>query len=68
MGIDVMTSGNHIWDQKDIMPYMEKTKNLIRPYNYPQKTPGKGLCLFRTKQGGDILIINLMGRVFYGST
>ncbi|CAO5675065.1 MAG: 2',3'-cyclic-nucleotide 2'-phosphodiesterase [Holosporales bacterium] len=64
LGIDVMTSGNHIWDQKDIMPYAEKKEHFLRPYNYPLKTPGKGLTIFKTPMGKSILVINLMGRTF----
>ncbi|MBP9752891.1 MAG: TIGR00282 family metallophosphoesterase [Proteobacteria bacterium] len=64
LGIDVMTSGNHIWDQKDIMPYADRKEHFLRPYNFPPKTPGKGLTLFKISTGQNILVINLMGRTF----
>ena len=57
-GVDVITSGNHIWDQKEIIPYMDSGIPLIRPANYPD-APGSG-CFVT----GDLLVVNLMGRVF----
>lgn len=63
LGVHVLTTGNHVWDKKEIIPYMEQ-KPVIRPINYPPKTPGRGHFLFQTQQGQDILIINAMGRVF----
>jgi metallophosphoesterase (TIGR00282 family) len=58
-GIDVLTSGNHIWAQKDIIEQMNSTLPLIRPLNYPPGVPGKGYIIL-----GDIMVVNLMGRVF----
>jgi metallophosphoesterase (TIGR00282 family) len=58
-GIDVLTSGNHIWAQKDIIEQMNGTLPLIRPLNYPPGVPGKGYIIL-----GDIMVVNLMGRVF----
>ena len=46
IGIDVISSGNHIWDQETIIPYIAKQKKLLRPLNYPEKTPGKGFGSF----------------------
>lgn len=63
-GIHVLTTGNHVWDQKDIMSYADKTQNFLRPLNYPLKTPGRGYTLFKLQNGQQILVINLMGRVF----
>ena len=62
-GIDVMTSGNHIFDKTEIIPYIAKNPRLLRPANYPPTTPGKGL--FVGEVGGHrIAVLNLLGRVF----
>ena len=63
-GVDVITSGNHIWDQKDTLIYIERETRLLRPANYPKGTPGKGSFLYKAKNGEQILVINIMGRVF----
>lgn len=62
-GIDLMTSGNHIFDKQDIIPYIEKNNRLLRPANYPPSTPGKGLFIGEIK-GHKIAVLNLLGRVF----
>ena len=62
-GIDCMTSGNHIWDKKDIYEYINEAENLVRPINYPKGTPGKGSQVFEFK-GFKIGVINVLGRVF----
>jgi metallophosphoesterase (TIGR00282 family) len=61
-GIDVLTSGNHIWYHKEIFPYL-KEKPVIRPLNYPPGTPGEGYTIFQTHGGQKIAILNVMGRV-----
>ena len=62
-GIDLMTSGNHIFDKHEIIPYLEKNPRLLRPANYPPGTPGSGL--FVGEIGGHkIAVLNLLGRVF----
>jgi len=62
-GVDLMTSGNHIFDKGEIIPYIEKNPRLIRPANYPPGTPGKGL--FVGEVGGyKIAVMNFLGRVF----
>ena len=58
-GIDVLTSGNHIWDQKDIIPLLATDAPILRPANYPDAAPGRGVCSF-----GPLTVINLMGRTF----
>lgn len=58
-GVDVITSGNHIWDQKDIIPYLDGEAPVLRPANYPKGVPGRGLVRF-----GDLTVVNLMGRTF----
>lgn len=62
-GIDCFTSGNHIWDKKDIMEYINDAKNLIRPINYPEGTMGIGSQVFDVK-GQKLAVINALGRVF----
>lgn len=62
-GINCMTSGNHIWDKKDIYEYIETADNLIRPINYPTGTPGKGSASFEI-EGHKLAVINALGRVF----
>jgi len=64
MGMDLLTSGNHIWKHKDIIPYLEDTDRLIRPANYPPGTPGRGYMLLETALGEKVAVINLEGRVF----
>ncbi|CCY62670.1 MAG: YmdB family metallophosphoesterase [Candidatus Gastranaerophilaceae bacterium] len=63
-GIDCMTSGNHIWDKKEILNYIGKADKLVRPFNYPKGTPGTGSRVFETKDGTKIAVINALGRVF----
>ncbi len=62
-GVNCFTSGNHIWDKKDIYEYIESAENLIRPINYPTGTPGKGSQVFDFN-GFKIGVINVLGRVF----
>ncbi len=63
-GVDVITSGNHIWDKKEIYDYLERSERVLKPYNYPKDTPGKGCTILRTKNGVKIAVISLQGRVF----
>lgn len=62
-GVDCFTSGNHIWDKKDIYEYINETNNLVRPINYPAGTPGVGSQVFDVS-GFKIAVINSLGRVF----
>ncbi len=62
-GVDVMTSGNHIWDKKEALDYIELEPRLIRPANYPD-APGRGHFVARTAGGVSVGVINIMGRVF----
>src|SRR4030042_3225406 len=50
-GIDLLTSGNHIWKHKEILPYLEETDRLLRPANYPPETPGRGVAVVETAAG-----------------
>ena len=63
-GINCMTSGNHIWDKKEIFSYIDKADKLIRPFNYPKNTPGVGSRVFDIEGGIKIGVINVLGRVF----
>jgi 2',3'-cyclic-nucleotide 2'-phosphodiesterase len=69
LGIEVLTSGNHIWDRKEIVPYFTEHADgrLLRPANYPAGSPGHGLYLGRTSAGVPYAVINLQGRVFMTS-
>jgi metallophosphoesterase (TIGR00282 family) len=62
-GVQVLTSGNHIWKKKEIYPFLDDHASLIRPANFPAGAPGKGWCLWQ-RNGLRALIINLQGRVF----
>ncbi|MEO8256817.1 MAG: TIGR00282 family metallophosphoesterase [Acidobacteriota bacterium] len=63
-GVDVMTSGNHIWDKREALDYIGTEPRLLRPANYPAGAPGNGSYLARTRHGETIGVINIMGRVF----
>jgi 2',3'-cyclic-nucleotide 2'-phosphodiesterase len=63
-GVDAMTSGNHIWDKKEVFDYMPREPRLLRPANYPAGVPGRGSFVGRTRTGEPIGVLNLMGRVF----
>jgi metallophosphoesterase (TIGR00282 family) len=64
LGIDVLTSGNHVWDKKEIEPYLGKQDRLIRPANYPEGNAGFGSVIVSTRSAGDAAVLNLEGRVF----
>ena len=64
MGVDVLTSGNHIWDKKDILHYIVREPRLLRPINYPATCPGSGAYVARTPSGEPVAVLNLQGRVF----
>ncbi len=64
LGVDVMTSGNHIWDQKHIYPYLDQESKLLRPANYPGGLPGKGVITTHSLTGVPVAVVNLQGRVF----
>lgn len=64
IGIDVLTSGNHVWDKKEIGHYLAKQDRLIRPANYPEGNSGYGSVVISTNNEGKVAILNLEGRVF----
>lgn len=63
-GADVVTLGNHAFDQRDTLVFIERHPRLIRPLNFPAGTPGKGAGIFKAKNGADVLVLNALGRVF----
>jgi 2',3'-cyclic-nucleotide 2'-phosphodiesterase len=63
-GVQMITSGNHIWDKKDSLEYIKREERIVRPANYPEGTPGRGATLVSTPGGIKIGILNLEGRVF----
>jgi metallophosphoesterase (TIGR00282 family) len=63
-GVDAMTTGNHVWDKKEVLDYLPRQPKLLRPANFPAGVPGRGSYLGRTRSGEAIGIINVMGRIF----
>lgn len=63
-GINCMTSGNHIWDKKEIFNYIDSADKLVRPFNYPENTQGLGSRVFEIADGIKVAVINVLGRVF----
>jgi hypothetical protein len=62
MGIDVLTTGNHIWDKKDVYDYLDRQERLLRPANYPAGNAGRGVHIGRGRNGVEAAVINLQGR------
>jgi metallophosphoesterase (TIGR00282 family) len=63
-GVDVMTSGNHIWDKREALDYIAAEPRLLRPANYPARVPGRGSCVTASRDGRAVGVVNVMGRVF----
>ncbi len=63
-GADVVTTGNHVWDQRDTLVYIERQDQLLRPLNFPAGTPGRGAHLFNARNGARVMVMNVMGRVY----
>ena len=66
-GIEVMTSGNHIWDKKEVLDYLPRQPRLLRPANFPAGAPGHGAYLATARNGVKVGVVNVMGRVFLAS-
>ncbi len=66
-GIEVMTSGNHIWDKKEVLDYLPREPRLLRPANFPAGAPGHGAYLATARNGVKVGVVNVMGRVFLAS-
>ncbi len=64
-GADVLTGGDHIWDQKEIIPYLAQEKRLLRPYNLPPSNPGAGVYTHTAADGQKIVVLHLLGQVFH---
>jgi 2',3'-cyclic-nucleotide 2'-phosphodiesterase len=63
-GADAVTLGNHAFDQKEALVFIERHERLVRPMNYPKGTPGRGSTLLKAQSGAQVLVINAMGRIF----
>ena len=63
-GVDVVTGGNHSWDQKDILDVIDDEPRIMRPANFPEGTPGSGVGMFMARGGERVAIVNVMGRIF----
>lgn len=63
-GVDAITTGNHVWDQREIVPYLDECKKIIRPLNYPEGTIGRGSCEIELTNGKKLVVAQVMGRVF----
>ena len=63
-GVDCITTGNHVWDKKEIIAYIERDQRLLRPINFPEGTPGKGAVILQARDGRRVLVVNLMCRLF----
>jgi 2',3'-cyclic-nucleotide 2'-phosphodiesterase len=68
MGIDVLTSGNHVWDKRELHEYLDRQPRLLRPANYVDELPGRGLGVFRARNGTDVAVLNLQGRTHMPAT
>jgi len=68
LGLDVLTSGNHIWDKKEILEYLPRQPKLLRPANYTTDVPGSGVVVVCTRQGIRCAVINLQGRTYMPDT
>ena len=64
LGVDVITTGNHVWDQKETSQYIESETRLLRPENLPSNSPGKGFGVYTSLKGFKIGVLNLMGNIF----
>lgn len=64
MGCDVISLGDHVWDQKELEEYLKESDKVVRPANFPEDVPGKGWCIVKTSAGKKVGVINILGRVF----
>jgi metallophosphoesterase (TIGR00282 family) len=63
-GADVITTGNHVWDQREALIFADRQDRFIRPANFPKGTPGKGMGVYEAKNGARVMVSNIMGRIF----
>ena len=66
-GIDVLTTGNHVWRQREVYPFLSASDRIVRPANFPAGDPGRGLTVQATRDGDEVAVLNLMGSVFMDS-
>ena len=66
-GADILTTGNHVWQQRDIIPFLDENKQIIRPLNYPENAAGRGAAEFELPNGKKILVAQVLGRIFMES-
>ncbi len=66
-GVDIVTTGNHVWDQKETVSHISEDPRLIRPLNFPKNTPGKGFTIIENPQGKKLMVVNVMGQLFMDS-
>ena len=64
VGCDVLTTGNHVWDQRAIIPFLDTEPRVLRPLNFPPGTPGSGAQVYTARTGRKVLVLNVMGRLF----
>ena len=63
-GVDCITTGNHVWDKREIIAYIDRDQRLLRPINFPEGTPGRGATVLQARDGRRVLVVNLMCRLF----
>ncbi|HEV7370927.1 TIGR00282 family metallophosphoesterase [Arenibaculum sp.] len=63
-GVDCITTGNHVWDQKELVGAIDRETRILRPLNFPEGTPGRGAAVFQAPRGRRVLVANVMGRLF----
>ncbi|MEJ5227380.1 TIGR00282 family metallophosphoesterase [Thermodesulfovibrio sp.] len=63
-GIDILTTGNHVWDKKETLPFIAKEPKILRPLNYPEGVPGTGSTTVKTKNNQIVAVVNVLGRIF----
>ncbi|MCL4401772.1 MAG: TIGR00282 family metallophosphoesterase [Acidobacteria bacterium] len=68
LGLDVLTTGNHVWDKREVYDYLRRQPRLLRPANYPDETPGKGVITVEAANGVPCAVINLQGRTYMPAT
>ena len=66
-GVDVITTGNHVWRQREVFPFLDSSDRIVRPANFPPSSPGRGLTVQTAASGDEVAVINLMGQVFMGT-
>ncbi|MGY8991542.1 MAG: TIGR00282 family metallophosphoesterase, partial [Rhodospirillales bacterium] len=64
VGVDVITTGNHVWDRKEVLNYIKEDPKLLRPLNYSEGSPGNGTGLYNTSDGRKVMVLHPMGRLF----